>query len=57
MAKETDTVAVRLSPEEHAVLIAIAQEEDLSKSQILRKALRNFVKEYNKAKASQSDTD
>ena len=44
MAKETIMVAVRLDPKEHEQVIKLTKQEDLTISQIIRRALRDYVK-------------
>ena len=44
MAKETIMVAVRLDPKEHEQAIKLTKQEDLTISQIIRRALRDYVK-------------
>ena len=44
MAKETIMVAVRLDPKEHEQVIKLTKQEDLTISQVIRRALRDYVK-------------
>lgn len=42
------TISVRLTEEEKEALAQFAQEQDLSMSHVIRKAIKNFLKNNNK---------